>query len=34
MTQHILIVEDEVKLATLLQDYLIQSGFAACGDDD
>ncbi|MDY6984055.1 MAG: response regulator [Pseudomonadota bacterium] len=28
MTQHILIVEDEVKLATLLQDYLIQSGFA------
>ncbi|MGP1667540.1 MAG: response regulator [Rhodanobacter sp.] len=29
MTQHILIVEDEVKLATLLQDYLIQSGFAA-----
>lgn len=29
MPQHILIVEDEVKLATLLQDYLIQSGFAA-----
>lgn len=29
MSQHILIVEDEVKLATLLQDYLIQSGFAA-----
>ncbi len=29
MTQHILIVEDEVKLATLLQDYLIQSGFGA-----
>ncbi len=29
MTQHILIDEDEVKLATLLQDYLIQSGFAA-----
>jgi len=29
MTQHILIVEDEVKLATLLQDYLVQSGFAA-----
>lgn len=28
MSQHILIVEDEVKLATLLQDYLIQSGFA------
>lgn len=28
MTQHILIVEDEVKLATLLQDYLVQSGFA------
>lgn len=27
MPQHILIVEDEVKLATLLQDYLIQSGF-------
>ena len=27
MTQHILIVEDEVKLATLLQDYLVQSGF-------
>jgi two-component system response regulator BaeR len=27
MSQHILIVEDEVKLATLLQDYLIQSGF-------
>lgn len=24
---HILIVEDEVKLATLLQDYLVQSGF-------
>lgn len=29
MTQHILIVEDEVKLATLLQDYLVQSGFSA-----
>ena len=29
MSQHILIVEDEVKLATLLQEYLIQSGFAA-----
>lgn len=28
MSQHILIVEDEVKLATLLQDYLIQSDFA------
>jgi two-component system response regulator BaeR len=27
MSQHILIVEDEVKLATLLKDYLIQSGF-------
>jgi len=27
MSQHILIVEDEVKLATLLQDYLLQSGF-------
>jgi len=25
---HILIVEDEVKLATLLQDYLVQSGFS------
>jgi two-component system response regulator BaeR len=29
MPQHILIVEDEVKLATLLQDYLTQSGFEA-----
>ena len=29
MTQHILIVEDEVKLATLLQDDLTQSGFSA-----
>jgi two-component system, OmpR family, response regulator BaeR len=29
MTQHILIVEDEAKLATLLQDYLKQSGFEA-----
>jgi len=28
MSHHILIVEDEVKLATLLQDYLVQSGFA------
>ncbi|MDT8397595.1 MAG: response regulator [Pseudomonadales bacterium] len=27
MTQHILIVEDEVKLANLLRDYLQQSGF-------
>jgi two-component system response regulator BaeR len=27
MTQHILIVEDELKLSSLLQDYLIQSGF-------
>ncbi len=27
MSQHILIVEDEIKLASLLQDYLIQSGF-------
>src|SRR5215217_7192682 len=27
MAQHILIVEDEVKLATLLQDYLVQTGF-------
>ena len=27
MSQHILIVEDEVKLATLLRDYLTQSGF-------
>lgn len=27
MSQHILIVEDEVKLAALLQDYLVQSGF-------
>lgn len=27
MTKHILIVEDEVKLATLLHDYLIQSGY-------
>ena len=27
MSQHILIVEDEVKLASVLQDYLIQSGF-------
>jgi len=29
MTHHILIVEDEVKLATLLQDYLRQSGIEA-----
>ncbi|MDR0781256.1 MAG: response regulator [Pseudomonadales bacterium] len=28
MSHHILIVEDEVKLATLLKDYLVQSGFA------
>ena len=27
MSQHILIVEDELKLSSLLQDYLIQSGF-------
>jgi len=27
MTQHVLIVEDEEKLASLLQDYLVQSGF-------
>jgi len=27
MSHHILIVEDEVKLASLLKDYLIQSGF-------
>ncbi len=27
MSQHILIVEDEVKLASVLQDYLAQSGF-------
>lgn len=27
MSQHVLIVEDEVKIASLLQDYLIQSGF-------
>lgn len=27
MAQHVLIVEDEVKLATLLRDYLAQSGF-------
>lgn len=27
MAQHILIVEDEAKLATLLRDYLAQSGF-------
>ena len=27
MGQHVLIVEDEVKLATLLKDYLVQSGF-------
>lgn len=29
MPQQILIVEDEVKLATLLQEYLVQSGFEA-----
>ena len=29
MTQHVLIVEDEVKIASLLQDYLVQSGFEA-----
>src|SRR5690554_1874455 len=27
MSQHILIVEDETKLASLLEDYLAQSGF-------
>jgi two-component system response regulator BaeR len=27
MGQHVLIVEDEVKLASLLKDYLVQSGF-------
>jgi two-component system, OmpR family, response regulator BaeR len=27
MSQHILIVEDEVKLSSVLQDYLVQSGF-------
>ena len=27
MSQHVLIVEDEVKIASLLQDYLRQSGF-------
>jgi two-component system response regulator BaeR len=27
MSHHILIVEDEVKLASLLKDYLVQSGF-------
>ncbi len=29
MNQHILIVEDEAKIASLLQDYLVQSGFEA-----
>ena len=29
MSQHILIVEDEVKIASLLKDYLVQSGFEA-----
>ena len=29
MSQHVLIVEDEVKIASLLQDYLVQSGFEA-----
>ena len=27
MSQHILIVEDEAKIATLLQDYLVQGGY-------
>jgi two-component system, OmpR family, response regulator BaeR len=27
MTQHVLIVEDEIKLASLLKDYLTQNGF-------
>ena len=27
MSQHVLIVEDEIKIASLLQDYLLQSGF-------
>jgi len=27
MSQHVLIVEDEVKIASLLKDYLVQSGF-------
>ena len=27
MSQHVLIVEDEVKIASLLQDYLRQSGY-------
>jgi two-component system response regulator BaeR len=34
MSQHILIDEDEVKLATLLQDYLIQSGFEVATNHD
>lgn len=29
MTQHVLIVEDEAKIASLLEDYLVQSGFEA-----
>ena len=29
MNQHVLIVEDEVKIASLLQDYLVQSDFEA-----
>jgi two-component system response regulator BaeR len=29
MNQHVLIVEDEAKIASLLQDYLVQSGFEA-----
>ena len=29
MNQHVLIVEDETKIASLLQDYLIQSGYEA-----
>ena len=39
MTQHVLIVEDEAKIASLLKDYLVQSGFEATiihdgADDD
>lgn len=29
MAQHILVVEDEAKLATLIRDYLLQAGFLA-----
>lgn len=29
MSQHVLIVEDEVKIASLLKDYLVQSGYEA-----